>query len=204
VTPLEIKKVNKRLNAKTLAFIALMGALGNILFMISSYIAPIIPGDALDLSHIPTFIAAIYGGPLTGFITGLLVGILPGIQFGPLSPHGSWVALWALPLGKSLTGLTMGLLCRVVRVDERGYKSILTVPLILLSYIPECIFTIVYFVVLLPCLIGSGGMIILMSVLPKAWVEIIFMSFFIAALRGNNGFNSFIQNFVATYKSKSS
>jgi len=69
------------------------------------------------------------------------------------------------------------------------------VPLILISYVPECIFTILYFVALLPFFVGSGGMGLLIFVLPKAWAEIIFIGFFMAALVGNEGFNSFVANF---------
>ena len=146
------------MDSKQIAFVALMGALGNILFIISSYLGPIVPGISLDLSHIPTFIAAIYGGPLIGFLSGLLVGVFPGIRFGPLSPYGSWVALIALPVGKSLTGLTAGLLYKTLKIGQkRANKSLLTIPLVLVSYVPECIFTIFYFVVLLPYIVGTGG-----------------------------------------------
>jgi len=189
------------MDSKQIAFVTLMGALGNILFIVSSYLGPIVPGVALDLSHIPTFIAAIYGGPLVGFLSGLLAGIFPGIRFGPLSPYGSWLALIALPIGKALTGLTAGMLCKGFRMEKRRFnKSLLTIPLVLISYVPECLFTIFYFVVLLPYVVGSGGFGILVFILPKAWVEIIFMSFFMAALVGNSGFNDFIANFFADYK----
>jgi uncharacterized membrane protein len=181
-------------NSKTVAFVAFMGALGNILFGLSNYLGPIVPGVSIDLSHIPTFIAAIYGGPIVGLITGLIVGLFPGIQYGPMSPSGSWLALIALPVGKSLTGFTAGLLYRTLDVDRRNYKSLLTVPLVLSSYVPECLFTVFYFVVLSPYLVGSGGIGILAFVLPKAWAEIVFMSFFMAALIGNNGFSLFIAN----------
>ncbi len=188
------------MNSKHITFIALMGALGNILFLISSLLVPIVPGVSLDLSHIPTFIAAIYGGPLIGFLTGLLIGILPGIRYGPLS-SGSWLALLALPIGKSLTGITAGMLCEFFQINERGAnRSILTIPLVLLSYVPECLFTIFYFTVLLPYVVGVVGVFQLAFILPKAWLEIAFMSFFMAALVGNNGFNSFIENFIAQSK----
>ena len=190
------------MDSKTIAFMALMGALGNILFLISFYLGPIAPGVALDLSLITTFIAALYGGPLIGFLTGLFVGIFPGIYFGPMG-HGSWLGLIALPIGKSLTGFTAGLLCKGLNINQRRHKSILTVPLVLVSFIPECIFTVVYFVTLLPYLIGGGGAAILTFVLPKAWAEIVFMSFFMAALVGNHGFSAFIANFFVGYKAKS-
>jgi len=186
-----------KVNSKTIAFIALMGALGNILFIISYHLGPIIPGAVtIDLSHVPTFIAAIYGGPLIGLLTSLIVGIFPGIYYGPFG-QGSWLGLIGLPVGKALAGLTAGLLYKALRVSQRDHKSLLTIPLVLISYIPECIFTVLYFILFLPYFIGSGGIGILIFVLPKAWAEIIFISFFMAALIGNNGFNSFIANFFA-------
>jgi len=187
------------MKSKTIAFMAVMGALGNILFLISSYLGPITPGVALDLSLIPVLIAALYGGPFVGFVTGLFVGISPGIYFGPMG-HGSWLGLIGLPIGKALTGFTAGFLYKGLDVDHRHRKSILTVPLVLVSYIPECLFTVAYFVSLLPYFLGGGGIGILVFVLPKAWAEIIFMSFFMAALVGNHGFSTFIANFFISYK----
>lgn len=188
--------------SKTIAFISLMGALGNILFALSNYVGQIVPGVSIDLSHIPTFIAALYGGPLLGFLTGLLVGILPGIQYGPLSPYGSWFTIILLPLGKSLTGLTAGLLARALRINRGDSGSLIVVPLVLASYIPECLYTILYFAVLLPLLVGGGAASILIFVLPKAWAEIIFMSAFMAALKGNGGFSSFVMSFIGEIHKK--
>jgi len=190
------------MNSKGIAFMALMGALGNVLFLISYHIGPITPGVNLDLSHITVFIAALYGGPLVGFLTGLFAGIFPGIYFGPLG-LGSWLGLICLPIGKALTGFIAGLFYKGFDVGQRPRKSVLTVPLVLVSYVPECIYTIAYFVILLPILIGGGGVGILAFVLPKGWVEITFISFFMAALVGNHGFNTFISNFFASYKTKS-
>jgi riboflavin transporter FmnP len=189
------------MESKTIAFMAVMGALGNILFLISSYLGPIASGVALDLSLIPVFIAALYGGPLVGFLTGLFVGIFPGIYFGPLG-QGSWLGIIGLPIGKALTGFTAGFLYKGLDVDHMQRKSILTIPLVLVSYIPECLFTVAYFVSLLPYFIGGGGIGILIFVVPKAWVEIVFMSFFMAALVGNYGFSTFIANFFASYKTE--
>lgn len=191
------------MDSKTIAFIAVMGALGNILFLFTYYVGPIIPGEvALDLALMPVFIAAFYGGPFLGFLTGLFAGILPGIYFGPLG-LGSWVGLICLPVGKALTGFIAGLLSKSLDLDRRSRKSILTIPLVLVSHIPECIFTIAYFVILLPNLIGGGGVGMLAFVLPKAWVEVVFISFFMAALVGNRGFSTFVSSFIASYKTGS-
>jgi len=190
------------METKKIAFISLMGALANVLFLMSYHLGPITPGVALDLSLLTVFIAALYGGPAMGFVTGLFAGVFPGIYFGPLGT-GSWLGLIGLPIGKALTGLTAGLLYKGLDVDQKPRKSFLTVPLVLVSYVPECLFTVAYFVSLLPYFIGGGGIGILAFVLPKAWAEIIFMSFFMAALMGNHGFSTFITTFFAGYKTKS-
>jgi uncharacterized membrane protein len=184
------------MDSKNITFIALMGALGNILFALSNFVVQIVPSAvSLDLSHIPTFIASIYGGPIIGFITGLITGIFPGVQYGPLSPYGTYIALIMLPIGKSLTGFFSGLLSKALNINFRKNKSLIIIPLVLLSYIPEFLFTIFYFLVILPVFFGSGGLPLLFIIIPKAWSEIIFIGFFMAALVGNNGFNNFISNF---------
>jgi len=185
------------MNSKAVSFIAMMSTLGNVLFLVSFYAGQLYPGVAFDFSLVGVFIAGLYGGPLAGFTTGLFAGIFPGIFFGPLGT-GSWVGLIGLPIGKALTGLTAGLLHRSFNVSGRKRQSILTIPLVIVSYIPECLFTIVYFVSLLPLLIGTGGAGILIFVLPKAFAEVIVMSFLMAALIGNQGFSNFINNFFAS------
>ncbi len=185
------------MNVKEITFIALLGSLANILFLISFYLGPIAPGASLDFSHIFIFVASVYGGPLIGFLTGLIGGILPGIYYGPLGACG-WLGPIMLPIGKSLSGFSVGFLSKVFRVKQ-SRKSLVMIPLTLVSYIPECIFTVVVFVALLPVFIGGDVAsllsFLLVFVLPKAWAEIIFISFFMAALVGNTGFNSFVANF---------
>jgi len=182
------------MNSKTISFTALMGALGNILFLVSYYAGPISPGVALDFSLVGAFIAGFFGGPTTGFISGLFVGIFPGIFFGPLG-NGSWLGLIGLPIGKALTGFTSGVIAKGLNIGEKRHCS-LTIPVALLSYIPECLFTIAYFLYLMPYFIGGGGgMGTLAYILPKAWAEVIIISFFMAALAGNIGFKDFVNKF---------
>jgi len=187
------------MDSKAISFVAMMGALGNILFLISNYLVPIAPGVALDFSLVGVFIAGLYGGPLIGFVTGLLAGVLPGVFFGPLS--GNWIGLIGLPVGKSLTGLTVGLLYKGLKFDQRQRGSILSVPLVLVSYLPEFVFTVFYFLVLFPYFVKFSGLGILIAVTPKAWAEVIIMSFLMAALVGNQGFSNFANNFF-TYRKK--
>jgi riboflavin transporter FmnP len=186
------------MNSKAISFIAVMGTLGNVVFLVSNYLGNLAPGVSLDFSLVGVFIAGLYGGPVIGFITGLFAGVFPGIYFGPLGT-GSWLGLVGLPIGKSLTGLTAGLLYKGSKMNQKNLKSILTVPLVAAAYVPEFLFTIFYFVGLLPFFIGGGGPSILVFVLPKAWAEVIVMSFLMAALVGNQGFTNFVNNFFSNH-----
>lgn len=183
------------MNTKIITFTLMMGALGNVLFAISYHVGQLTPGIALDFSLLAAFIAGFYGGPLTGFVSGIFVGILPGIMFGPMG-MGSWLGLIGLPLGKGLTGLTAGILARGLILRQSKYSSILTIPTTLLAYVPEGIFTYAYFAWLMPIFIGSGGAsVFLYYILPKALAEVVIMSFLMAALIGNEGFNDFLTKF---------
>jgi len=180
-------------NTKKLAFIIMMGALGNVLFAISYFAGPIAPGIALDFSLIPVFIAGFFVGPAEGLFTGVLAGILPGIMFGPVG-NGGWLGLIGLPLGKALTGLTAGLISKRLNMQKLP-SSLLGIPLTLLAYVPEAIFTYAYFAFLLPLFIPGQflGNAIIITILIKAVGEVIIMGAIIAALIGNKGFNDFIK-----------
>ena len=173
----------------------MMGALGNVLFAISYFAGPIAPGIALDFSLIAVFIAGFFIGPREGIITGLLAGILPGIMFGPVGT-GGWLGLIGLPLGKALTGLTAGFIGKGVNF-QKPRSSLLGIPLTILAYIPESIFTYAYFAFLLPLFIPTQvlGNAVIITILIKAFGEVTIMGFIIAALLGNKGFKDFIQAF---------
>jgi riboflavin transporter FmnP len=181
------------MNAKNIAFAIMMGALGNVLFLISQGVGQIAQGIAIDLSLIGVFIAGFYGGPLTGLITGLIAGILPGIIFGPMGSGGA-LGLIGLPVGKALTGLTTGLLTKGLKLQQRTHQSLITVPTTLLAYVPEGIFTYMYFSLLLPLFTPSGMLpwAVITTILIKATVEVIVMSVIMAALAGNKGFKDFV------------
>ncbi len=191
------------MNLKVLTFTAMMGALGNILFALSETVLSW--GQvALDISHIGTLIAAVYGGPLTGLIAGLLVGLGPGLYFGYIGGSLGLLGLIGLPLGKALTGVFVGLLARWFKINERRASSLLVIPIVLIGYVPECIFTIFLFEVLVAIflpLIAQFLIPFLVPILIKALIEMGIMSFFMAALFGNNGFKVFVASFFTTPKS---
>jgi len=196
----------KSMDAKRTAFIAMMSGLGLLLSAISLNIAPILTsigaqgGAALDLSHIATFVAAIFGGPAVGAIVGFLSGIYAGYYFGYVIGGLGLLSLIGVPLGKALTGLTAGFLYKKLRVNNSTRPSMLTVPITLLSYIPECIYTIAYFLYIVLYFYGNAMAYMLPIVIPKAWVEITVMSILMGALAGNKGFKEFVLRFLGLPK----
>ncbi len=172
----------------------MMGALGNVLFLISYYAGPITQGVALDFSLVGVFIAGLYGGPVAGAISGIIAGIMPGVMFGPLG-NGGALGLIALPIGKALTGITSGLLGKGLKLQQKTHTSIVTIPTVIVSYLPEALFTYIYFSTLLPFFVQgqSLGAAVITAVMIKAFVEIAVISVIMAALIGNTGFNTFIR-----------
>jgi riboflavin transporter FmnP len=185
-----------KLNTKKLTFVIMMGALGNGLFVVSYAIGQIAPGVAIDLSLLAVFIAGIYAGPKAGFATGLIAGIIPGIMFGPAGTGGI-LGLIALPFGKGLTGLTVGLLATGLNLQNRPLKALIGIPVTLLAYIPEGLFTYAYFTALLPLFFGDASAVpdfIVSGIMIKAVIEVVIMSFIIAALLSNKAFSKFMAN----------
>jgi riboflavin transporter FmnP len=182
------------MNTKQLTFIIMMGALGNALFIISSLVGQVAPGIALDFSLIAVLIAGVFGGPVAGLVTGLIAGIGPGIMFGPAG-NGGILGLIGLPIGKALTGVLAGLIVTRLKLNEGHHSSWLGVPLTLTSYVPEGLFTYAYFSVLLPLFTMKPALniAIISTIMIKAVIEVTIISFLIAALLGNKGFNDFIR-----------
>jgi LytS/YehU family sensor histidine kinase len=190
------------MNSKTTAAVAMMSALGILLSYISLNMTPVLStvgqgGAALDLSHIATFIAAMFGGPYVGAIVGFTSGIYAGYYFGYILGTLGLLSLIGLPLGKALTGLTAGFLYKKLKISSRTKSSTLTVPIILISYIPECIFTIAYFTYIVTFFYGYTLIAMLPIVVPKAWIEITVMSIIMGALAGNIGFKQFITRYLS-------
>jgi LytS/YehU family sensor histidine kinase len=194
------------MDTKQTAFIATMSALGASLSIISLHMAPIsivVPGQggaALDLSHLATFVAAIFGGPYIGATVGFLSGVYAGYYFGYVMGSLGVLSLIGVPFGKALTGFTAGFLYKKLGIHKSSRPSTLTVPILLISYIPECIYTIVYFLFIVQIVYGVGMGFMIPIVIPKAWIEIAIMSLLMGALVGNTGFKEFILKFF--YASK--
>jgi hypothetical protein len=194
---------NVQFSSRIVAFTAVMVALANALAAISIGLTRV--GQVgLDFSNIAAFVAAIYGGPYLGFLVGMLGGVVSGINFGLLGGLGL-LGLLGLPLGKSLTGLTTGILCKVFKVSKRANQSLTVIPIVLLGYVPEFLFTIFFFVTLVPYFLGPAPWLtegLLISILIKAWLETFLMSVFMGALAGNVGFTSFVTNILNARKTQ--
>jgi len=161
---------------RQVAFVASMGALGNILALLTVTIPTPISQIAPDLSHVATLIVALYSGPVLGGITGALVSIVPFYRFGVAGWYGPLVGFLIIPL-KSLTGITAGFLGKKLRP---GLAT-------LLGYVPECISTYAFFMLVVPFFLPevaqfvTQGFVIL--VLAKAWVELAIIAVIMEAIK---------------------
>lgn len=190
-----------KLSSKQLTFIAIMAALGNIFSMITTQIggfAPNIPlgpvtvSLALDISHLTTFIAALFGGPIIGGITGAVGGLVAAFEFG--FSKGNFVTGIGLPLGKALTGLSAGYLFRRYKVDSLPKAAILAV----FSYIPEALLTLILFRYVLPVVSGLAvgiATLVGFQIVVKAFFEMIILGFLLFTLTKNAGFTDSIQRY---------
>jgi riboflavin transporter FmnP len=161
---------------RQVAFVASMGALGNVLALLTVSIPTPISQVAPDLSHVATLIVALYSGPVLGGITGALVSIVPFYRFGVAGWFGPLVGFLIIPL-KSLTGITAGILGKRLRPGAAT----------LLGYVPECVSTYLYFMLVVPFFLPAvaqyvtQGFVVL--VLAKAWVELGIIAIIMEAIR---------------------
>jgi riboflavin transporter FmnP len=167
--------VKKPQKPRSVEIVATMGALGNVLALLSMYIAPIHPQVAVDLSHIGTFVAAMYCGPGWGLVTGALVALVPFYKFGVTGWYGPLLGSAIIP-GKALTGLTFGFLVK----RFRPFTSVI------LGFVPEFLFTYVFLkyvtVYFIPQLATFMTDAVVLSILTKAWFEMLIMAFVMEAI----------------------
>jgi hypothetical protein len=191
----------QRLESKALIFAAMMASLGNALSFLSTQLAPIAPNIplgpiqvslALDFSHLSTFIAALFGGPVVGGLTGLVGGLVAAFEFG--FSKGNLVTGFGLPLGKALTGITAGLLFSKL-YDSTGTRMIITT---VVSYIPEGLLTLILFRYLLPLYLAlpkSIATTIGIQIVIKAFIEMIILGVLLIVINNNLGFKSYVKNY---------
>ena len=110
------------MNRKVIAFVAVMGALGNVLGLFSLPIPAPIPQGRIELhfSQLPSLFVAFTAGPIPSALTGLLSVILATIKIG--NPF--------IPLGNAILAGVAGLLIKRLRPFFRrphSYGYLLTV-----------------------------------------------------------------------------
>ena len=181
---------------RELTFVACMGALGNLLFFLSQTVFNL--GQiTLDLSHIATYVSALYGGPYLGLLTGLIVGLGPGFYFGYIGGKLGFAGVIFLPLGKCLTGLTAGYLSKRFNLPSSRLNTSL---IVMVSYVPECLFTIAFFKVLLQLFLPSSLWYLsafLIPIMVKAWGEIFIIAFLMTLMVNSKGFSDFVKRFIS-------
>jgi hypothetical protein len=190
-----------KLEAKTLTFIALMGALGNIISFITTQLAPIAPNIplgpvsvslALDLSHLATFIAAFFGGSTVGGLAGAVGGLVAAFEFG--FSKGNLVTGFGLPLGKAMTGYTAGYLFNKYEIDSSLKAAFFT----LVSYVPEAVLTLILFRYLLPSIMGlpeNIATLIGFQIIVKASIEMVILGIVLMYLLQNPGFKRYTESY---------
>jgi LytS/YehU family sensor histidine kinase len=178
--------------SKTLTFIAVMSALGNVLSFISLQLAPIAPNIplgpvsvslAFDLSHLATFVAALFGGPVIGGMTGLIGGLVSSFEFGFSKGNIAF------------TGVVAGFIMSRIDYKPKKWMFIATT---IISYLPEAVFTAFIFIVVYPALFEMPIIIvnaITVQILVKAFIEMAVMGVILMGLYGNVAFASYSESF---------
>ncbi|MCW4050853.1 MAG: ECF transporter S component [Candidatus Bathyarchaeota archaeon] len=190
------------MESKALVFAAMMAALGNVLSFLSMQLAPLAPNIplgpvqvslALDLSHLTTFIAALFGGPVIGGMTGLIGGLVAAFEFG--FSKGNLVTGFGLPLGKAMTGVTAGYVFKALYTEGNNPRLVATT---VISYIPEAILTYALFKYLLPAYTGMPAFIavaIAVQIIVKAFVEMVILGVILIGMVNNLGFKTYARGY---------
>jgi thiamine transporter ThiT len=190
--------LERKTSISSLALVASMAALGNLLGVVSVALGRIpTPGVsqvALDFSSVPIVVMAIFFGWRLGSLTGLIAGIGPAIMFA--SNTGPITILF--PVGKAITGFTIGIIAQSLKSDyrQRSYFVLLAV---WIGFIPEAVLTWFYFQNLVPLFVSGGSFwapALAIPVLIKGWFEMTIIGFLTVALVGNEPFKIFLGKFV--------
>ena len=201
------------MSTKNVAFISIMGALGNVLSWLSISLTPFLPkiplgpmsiSIAFDLSHLTTFIAALYGGPSVGGLTGLIGGVVAANIFG--FSQGNLLTGFALPVGKALTGITAGFVMQALGLRSGKRHQAFTVASTPIAYLPEGVFTVFIFLVVLPIVmqVPAGQVdafrsfifsVVTAPILVKAFLEMLVEGIILTALSVNQSFRNFMNGF---------
>ena len=190
--------MERKISTSSLALVASMAALGNLLGVVSVALGRIptlgVSQVALDFSSVPIVVMAIFFGWRLGSLTGLIAGIGPAIMFA--SNTGPITILF--PVGKAITGFAIGIIAQSFKSDyrQRSYFVLLAV---WIGFIPEAVLTWFYFQNLVPLFVSGGSFwapALAIPVLIKGWFEMTIIGFLTVALVGNEAFKIFLGKFV--------
>jgi len=193
-----------RIQSKTLAFAATMAALGNALSFLSIQLTPLVPSIplgpvtvslALDLSHLSTFIAALFGGPVVGGLTGFLSGLVAAFEFG--FSKGNVVTGIGLPVGKAMTGVAAGYVFRSLYVEGSSLRMVAST---VVAYVPEALLTLVLFRYVLPVVAGlPAGLAtaIAFQIIVKAFFEMVLLGLVMMGLTANAVFDDLARRYFS-------
>lgn len=108
-------------------------------------------------------------------------------------------------MGKAIHGVVAGLLTETLRPMENR-KTLLLIPIVLVSFVPEGVWIALVFPVFVPLFVPSQAFLSLFlpTILVKAVFEVCVMGFFMSALAGHEGFKSFVYNYLRPIGTKSS
>lgn len=181
-----------------------MSALGNVLSYISIQLAPLVPSIpfgpvsvslALDLSHLTTFISAIFGGPIVGGLVGLIGGMVAAFEFG--FSKGNIISGVAIPIGKAMTGIVAGFIFTRFKMEFKRHLLVLGT---VFSYIPEGIFTILIFTVLYPLYFNMPNVIanaIATQIFVKAIIEMVLLGTLLIGFSSNKSFIKYSKEYFS-------
>src|SRR5207245_7300171 len=127
-----------------------------------------------------------------GALTGLSARIGPMVMFGYVYGSTGIITVF-LPIGKALTGLSVGLISQAIG-SIRKPRAPIVIATVLIGFVPEAVLTWFYFVNLVPIFVSGSfsGPTAATLVLVQAWAEMIIISFLTIALIGNAGFKTFL------------
>jgi hypothetical protein len=121
-------------------------------------------------------------------------GLVAAYKFG--FSQGNFITGFGLPLGKALTGITAGLIVRILGLWD-GHRLLLLLTT-LISYIPEAVYTAFLFIVIFPIVFGLPlpvANVIATQILTKAFFEMIIMGLILSMVMKNQGFTEYIKGF---------
>ncbi len=187
------------------ALVATMGALGNVLGLISIGLGQIplagVSQVALDFSNVPVVFLAIFLGKRYGALTGLIAGLGPGVMFGYITGNAGILSVIFVPLGKIFTGFFVGAIAELIATRRKLVaRDVITA--VLIGFIPEALLVLVYFWNIVPFFIPNLGYytVIGLPVFVKGWAEMLIIGFLTAALAGNRGFGVFLSRYFPSNK----